>query len=93
MLGLSTTLTYLLFSWIAVTAVLFGMVIYGNALSSNESDQLYLNRAEQTMMAHHQEHLITRMDKLAKAIIAVGIFDAALLIATVGVWAWIGLQS
>jgi hypothetical protein len=51
MSGVSHSLMYLLASWGAVTAVLVALVIYGNTLSTREDDQLYLNAAEQEMMA------------------------------------------
>jgi len=92
MLGLSATLSYLLFSWIAVTAAMFALVIYGNTLSAKETDQLYLHAAGQAMAATPQENLIARMNRLARVITVLAVCSAVLLVAIVGVWAWIGLQ-
>jgi hypothetical protein len=65
MIGVSHSLAYLLMSWGAITAVLILLVIHGNTLSSREEDQLYLNNAEQAMMASEQQVLIGRMRHLA----------------------------
>ena len=86
----SMMLEYLLTSWIAVTGVLIVLVIYGNALSTREDDELYLNRSEQVMMATEQNVLIRKMHKLAHVIIGFAVLSGLLLVATTGVWAWIG---
>lgn len=88
----SMVLEYLLTSWIAVTGILIVLVIYGNALSTREDDELYLNRAEQVMMASEQNVLIGKMHRLAHVIIGLAIVSGSLFIATAGVWAWIGLS-
>ena len=86
-------LQYLLSSWIAVTGILIVLAIYGNALSTREDDELYLNRAEHVMMAAEQNVLIRRMDHLARLILGFAILSGLLFAATAGVWAWIGLHS
>lgn len=88
----SMAFEYLLASWIAVTGVLIVLVIYGNALSTREDDELYLNRAEQVMMAAEQNVLIRRMKRLARVIVGFAILSGLLFAATAGVWAWIGLS-
>ena len=92
MSGISHSLMYLLTSWGAVTAVLVVLVIYGNTLSIREEDQLYLNAAEQEMMASEQQVLIGKMRHLARAIIYLTIVSATLLLASAGIWVWIGLN-
>jgi len=93
MSGISHSLMYLLASWGAVTAVLVVLVIYGNTLSIREEDQLYLNAAEREMMASEQQMLIGKMRHLARAIIYLAVVSAALLLASAGIWVWIGLNS
>ena len=93
MSGISHSLMYLLASWGAVTAVLVALVIYGNTLSIREEDQLYLNAAEQEMMASEQQVLIGKMRQLARVIIYLAVVSAALLLASAGIWVWIGLNS
>lgn len=93
MSAMSHSLMYLLASWGAVTAVLVVLVIYGNTLSTREEDQLYLNTAEQEMMASEQQVLIAKMRHLARVITYLSIISAALLLASAGIWVWIGLNS
>jgi hypothetical protein len=90
---MQTSLTYLLASWGAVTAVLVALIVYGNALSTREDDELYLNSAEQVMMASEQKVLIGKMHSLLHVIIGVSIVSGVLFVATAGVWAWIGFHS
>lgn len=92
MIGVSHSLAYLLMSWGAITAVLILLVIYGNTLSSREEDQLYLNNAEQAMMASEQQVLIGRMRHLARVIVYL-VIASGLLLASVALWAWMGLNS
>jgi hypothetical protein len=89
----SMMLGYLFASWIGVTGILVVLVIYGNALSTREDDELYLNRAEQVMMAAEQNVLIHKMDHLAHVIIGFAVLSGLLFAATVGVWVWIGWNS
>jgi len=84
---------YVLSSWIAVTGVLIVLVIYGNALSTREDDELYLNRAEQVMMAAEQNVLIRKMSRLARVIVGFAVLSGLLFAATAGVWAWMGLHN
>lgn len=86
----SMMLEYLLASWIAVTGILIVLVIYGNALSTREDDELYLNCAEQVMMAAEQNVLIRKMSRLARVIVGFAVLSGLLFAATAGVWAWIG---
>jgi hypothetical protein len=85
-------LQYLVSSWIAVTGILIVLVIYGNALSTREDDELYLNRAEQVMMAAEQNVLIGKMNRLARVIVGFAILSGLLFAAAAGVWVWIGLN-
>ena len=89
----SMALEYLLASWVAVTGILVVLVIYGNALSTREDDELYLNRAEQVMMASEQNVLIRRMKRLAHVIIGFAVLSGLLFAATAGLWVWIGLSN
>ena len=93
MIGISHSLAYLLVAWGAVTAVLVVLVIYGNTLSSREDDELYLNQAEQVMMASEQQILIGKMNHLARVIVYLAVLSGLLLVASAGVWAWIGLSN
>jgi hypothetical protein len=93
MIGMPTTLSYLLITWGTITAVLLVLVIYGNTLSIREDDEIYLNRAEDHMMAAEQRVLISKMDRLKRVITVLASVSGILLIASAGVWAWIGFHS
>jgi hypothetical protein len=93
MATMQATLTYLLASWGIVTAVLVGLIVYGNTLSAREDDELYLNSAEQVMMASEQQVLIHKMNSLLRVIIGVGIVSGALFAASASTWVWIGFRS
>jgi hypothetical protein len=89
--GIPAPLSYLLIACGLTTAVLAILVIYGDTLSTREEDQLYLNKAEETMLASEQRVLIGKMDRLKKVIILLAVIAGILVLASAGVWLWIGL--
>ena len=91
--GIPNTLAYLLMIWGAITAVLVVLVIYGNALSTREDDEIYLNKTEESMMADEQRTLIGKMTRLARVITVLAVMSGVFLLASAGVWAWIGLYK
>jgi hypothetical protein len=91
--GIPSTLAYMLMIWGAITAVLVVLVIYGNALSTREDDEIYLNKTEEGMMATEQRILIGKMNRLAGVIRVVAVTSGILLLASAGVWVWIGLYK
>jgi hypothetical protein len=93
MLFMSAAMNLLFFSWIGVTVVLLGLVIYGNTLSMREEDQLYLNSSEEKMIAVDQRKLLKRMHRLMRVVTTMAVFSAVLLVATAGAWVWIGFHS
>lgn len=86
----SMAFEYLFAGWIAITGILIVLVVYGNALSTREDDELYLNRAEQVMMGAEQNVLIRRMNRLAHVIVGFAVLSGLLFAAAAGVWFWIG---
>jgi len=90
---LPTPLFYLLASWGAVTSVLVVLVIYRATLSTREDDELYLNSAEQVMMASEQQLLIAKQHSLLRVVIAFAVLSGSLFLATASVWVWIGFHS
>ena len=84
--GIRSMLTYLLMTGGSITAVLVVLVIYGNALSTREDEEIYLNKTEENMMASDQPALISRMNRLARVITVVAITAGVFLIASAGVW-------
>ena len=91
--GIPNTLAYLLMIWGSITAVLVVLVIYGNALSTREDDEIYLNKTEESMMATEQQTLIGKMTRLARVITVLAILSGVFLLASAGVWVWIGLYK
>jgi len=90
--GLSAPLSYLLIACGVTTAVLVILVIYGDMLATREDDQIYLNRAEQTMMASEQQALIGKMDRLKKVIMVLAVTAGVLVVASASVWLWTALR-
>jgi hypothetical protein len=78
---------------IATGAMTIAFVIYGSTLSNREDDQLFLNNAEQAIMASEQRKLIGQMRWLSKLVYVFAGITALLLIASAGLWVWIGLGS
>lgn len=91
--GVPTPLAYLLLSWGTVTAVLLVLVIYGNTLSIREDTELYLNKAEDEIMAAEQKALVAKMDRLKRVILILAVFSGILLLVSAGLWVWIGFHT
>lgn len=91
--GIPSTLAYLLMTWGAITGVLVVLVIYGNALSTREDDEIYLNKTEEAMMATEQRMLIGKMNRLARVITVLAVMSGIFLLASASVWVWIGLYG
>jgi hypothetical protein len=93
MVGATMLMRYFLGAGILTAGITMVLVIYGNALSTREDDELYLNKAEQAMMASEQRMLIGKMHRLARVILGFAVVAAVLLAASAGLWVWIGFQS
>jgi len=91
--GLPVPLAYLLLSWVVITAVLVVLLVYRTTLSTKEDDQLYLNKAEVTMMGGEQQQIIGKLQKLSKPILLLAVLSGILLVASAAMWVWIGLTS
>jgi len=90
---ISGPLAYLLLSWGLITAALVLLLIYRATLSSKEDDQLYLNKAEISMMGSDQAVVITRLNRLGKPILTLAILSGILLLASASLWVWIGFNN
>lgn len=90
---IASTLTYLLMISGAVTAVLVVLVIYGNALDSREDEEIYVNKREENMMGGEQRALVGKMNRLARLITVVAVVAGIFLLASAGVWVYIGLYK
>jgi hypothetical protein len=93
MSALPNLLTYLMAFSGVVAAVLVVLVIYGNALDNRDDDEIYLDKTEEVMMASDQPRLEGKMHRLARVITVLAIITGVSLLATAGVWAYIGLYK
>lgn len=91
--GISSVLTYLMAFSGTVSAVLVVLVIYGNTLDTRADEEIYLNKTEEKMMASDQPALVMRMNHLARVIIVLAIVTGVSVVATAGVWVYIGLYK
>jgi hypothetical protein len=78
---------------IATAVMTLALVSYENSLSTREDDQLFLNKAEQTIMFSEQRKLVGQFRWLARLIYVFAAITATLLLASAGLWMWIGLRS
>jgi hypothetical protein len=93
MVDATMLMQYFLGAGIFTAGITMVLVIYGNTLSTREDDELYLNKAEQVMMASEQRMLIGKMHRLARVIFGFAAVAAVLLAASAGLWVWIGFRS
>ena len=90
---ISGPLAYLLLSWGLITVVLVALLVYRATLSNKEDDQIYLNKAEVSMMGSDQAVIISRLNRLGKPILALTILSGVLLLASASLWVWIGFSN
>jgi hypothetical protein len=91
--SISGPLEYLLLSWGVITGILILLLIYRTTLASREDDQIFIGKTEENMMASEQRELIGKMNRLGRPIITLSVLSGALLLATAGMWVWIGFKS
>ncbi len=91
--GITDAMTYLMAFSGAVAAVLVALVIYGNVLDTRADEEIYLNKTEEKMMASEQPALIGKMNRLARVITVLAIITGVSLLATAGVWVYIGFYK
>ena len=90
---ISGPLAYLLVMWGVITVALVGLLVYRTTLSTKEDDQLYLNKAEVSMMGSDQAVLITRLNRLTKPILALAILSGILLLMSASLLVWNGFNN
>ncbi len=89
---LGTTLFSLLVGWAVVTAVLICMLIYRAMLGAHEEDQIFLDKAGDSM-AQEQRLLVARIEKLSTPINLLITVSVLLLLVIAGIWLWRGYQN
>jgi hypothetical protein len=90
---LPTPLVFLLMAWGAVTALLIGLLIYGNTLDSHESEAFYINKKEEEFVEGDQKLLVAKMEQLKKVIYSVAVVSGILLLSSATLWVYIGLTG
>jgi hypothetical protein len=78
--------------WGAVTAVLVGLLAYRGTLEIREDDQIFLDRASDSM-ANEQREIVARIDKLSKPIKLLMVLSIILLLVAFGVFLFEGFKN
>jgi hypothetical protein len=65
------------------------LLIYRNALSMHEDDQLFLDEAE-SHLEREQRELAVRMDRLRSFVNVLGASSGLLVLMMAGLWVWRG---
>src|SRR6202034_224840 len=89
---LGTTLFSLLVGWAVVTTVLICMLIYRAMLGAHEEDQIFLDKAGDSM-AQEQRLLVARIEKLSTPINILITISVLLLLVIAGIWLWRGYKN
>lgn len=70
----------------------FCLIMYRGTLESREDDQLFLDKAEESM-AREQRQLFARIERINPVIRTVMILWILLAVVSAGMWIWQGLKS
>jgi hypothetical protein len=89
---LGTALFSLLVGWAVVTAVLICMLIYRAMLGAHEDDQIFLDKAGDSM-AQEQRLIVARIERLDTPIKLLITASIALLLIIAGIWLWRGFKN
>jgi hypothetical protein len=89
---LGTTLFTLLVGWAVVTTVLICMLIYRAMLGAHEEDQIFLDKAGESM-AQEQRLIVARIERLGTPIKLLITASIVLLLIIAGIWLWRGFKN
>ncbi len=89
---LGTTLFALLVSWAVITTVLIIMLIYRAMLGAHEEDQIFLDKAGDSM-AQEQRLIVARIERLGPPIKLLITASVVLLLVIGGMWLWQGFKN
>lgn len=82
-------MSILMTTWAVLTTVLVVLLIYRNALSMHEDDQLFLDEAE-SHLEREQKELAVRIDRLRSFVNVLGVSSGLLVLLMAGLWVWRG---
>lgn len=91
-MGMSTGLFILLIACAALIAVWIILLIYRSTLETREDDQIFLDKAEESM-AREQRELVARIEKINPIIRTTMILWILLAVASASVWLYGGLKN
>ena len=91
-MGMSTGLFILLIACAALIAVWIILLIYRSTLETREDDQIFLDKAEESM-AREQRELVARIEKINPVIRTTMILWILLAVASASVWLYVGLKN
>jgi hypothetical protein len=89
---LGTALFSLLVGWAVVTTVLICMLIYRAMLGAHEDDQIFLDKAGDSM-AQEQRLIVARIERLDTPIKLLITASIVLLLIIAGIWLWRGFKN
>ena len=90
--ALGSTLFTLVIVWAAVTVILIAMLIYRGTLESHEEDQIFLDKAGDSM-AQEQRILVAKLEKLDRPIKVLITASVVLFLVSGGLWLWQGFRN
>ena len=90
--SLQNALYMMMVAWVAITVVLFIMMIYRSALENREEDQLFLDSAESHIEAE-QRSILSKIQKLRMPIMTLMVLSGVLFVAIAGLWVYRGFQN
>ncbi|MFZ0211959.1 MAG: hypothetical protein WBE20_03655 [Candidatus Acidiferrales bacterium] len=70
----------------------FCLIIYRGTLETREGDQIFLDKAEDSL-AQEQREIVARIERINPYIRTVMIIWIILAVASAGLWIWQGLKS
>lgn len=91
-MGMTTGLFILLIACAALIAVWIILLIYRSTLETREDDQIFLDKAEESM-AREQRELVARIEKINPIIRTTMILWILLAVASASVWLYGGLKN
>ncbi len=92
MFGIAPPLAYLLLSWVIVTAILAGLLIYGKMVSAEEN-RFHTKRLENQEVAAEERTIIEKLNRVKRGAIPLAVLSGVLLLATTAVWIYLGLLA
>ncbi|HEV2488673.1 MAG TPA: hypothetical protein VGT03_02610 [Candidatus Acidoferrales bacterium] len=90
--GMGMGLFILLIACAVLIAAWIVMLIYRSTLEAREDDQIFLDKAEESL-AREQRELVARIERLNPVIRTTMILWIVLAVASAGVWIYVGLKS